>query len=116
MTTNNVENNNTSEATPPDLVDVVTKILIKHNHPNPEAWTSRLNPDAFNPRTLDIQRFLINRAWHQILGELDINKIEDTLDIRYQLVDTGEIKRWVELFEQGVVPCIIRHNLPLTPQ
>ena len=95
-----------------DLVSFVTKLLASKNHPRPDAWKEYLNPDAFVAQP-EIQRFLINRAWRLIMARV---VGENTMDIRYCLVDSGEIHDWARLFETEVLPCIMRYNLPIQRQ
>ena len=96
--------------TPVNLVAIVGDILMMHGHQRPDDWKRFLNPDALNTNDPLIQRFLINRAWRTIIGSVaDVN----TIDIRYCLVDNGEITDWIRLFETGVVPFIIQYNLPV---
>lgn len=101
--------NSAASAQPQRLTDQISDILQRAGHPRATEWLNGVHPDALrddvNP---DVQRFLINRYWRLQLGSLPIN----TLDERYCLVDTGEIARWLELFEQKVAPCIVTHNLP----
>lgn len=108
MNTHNVAN--VSPAPPTDLVLAVTELLAKHNHPHPLVWTQGLHPDAFNQPDVTVQRFLINRRWRMILG---LVTQENTMDIRYCLVDSGEISDWLRLFETKVLPCAIKYSLPL---
>lgn len=90
-----------------DLVNMVTDVLIKCGHTRPEDWKRGLHPDAINNSDMHAQRFLINRHWRVILGE-----IPESFDARFCLVDTGDLDDWLRLFETGVVPCILKHNLP----
>lgn len=98
------------------LVTSVTDLLVKNGHPSPDAWTVGLNPDALVTPDQNIQRFLINRQWRCILsnfGELTGTK---TMDERYCLVDQNvNPSDWLRLFEDGVLPCILKHNLPFNP-
>lgn len=91
-----------------NLVDEVSKILEEAGHPRPQDWKRYLDQNALISDTM-YQRFLINRCFRQILGEVTT---EVTMDVRYCLVDNGKIKDWLRLFKQGVVPCIVRLNLP----
>ena len=102
MKTHIVEENNAN------LVDAITGLLAEYNHHNPKAWKNGLDPDAFTS-TVEVQRFLINRQWRQILGNVTQ---ESTMDARYCLVDEGPIKDWLRLFEDGVMPIVMKYNLP----
>lgn len=91
------------------LVKKITDILSKLGHARPADWTLELHPDASITTDQGIQRFLINRCFRIILGKVTT---EDTINTRFCLVDTGEIDRWLELFEDGVARTIVRLNLP----
>lgn len=92
-----------------NLVTVVDQLMLKHGHPHPYEWKRHLNPDANITNDPSIQRFLINRAMRMLFADVPE---ENTLDIRYCLVDQGEISDWIRLFESEVLPCLIRLNLP----
>jgi hypothetical protein len=92
-----------------NLVDEITKILTECKHHNPSAWVAMVHPDALMSTDSGVQRFLINRAFHMILGGVTT---ENTMDTRFCLVDTGDIKDWILLFRTGVAPTLVRLNLP----
>jgi hypothetical protein len=96
-------------AEPINVVQRITDLLMTHGHPRPTDWQGYLHPDAFVTNDPLIQRFLVNRAWRTIIGS--VTEI-DTMDIRYCLVDTGDIDRSIALFEEGVLPCILQYQLP----
>ena len=92
-----------------DLPKAITDLFISLGHNRPNDWTRYVHPDAFVVQDINIQRFLINRAFRLILGDC---LLEDTMNARYCLVDTGEIKDWLRLFKDGVAPQVIRLCLP----
>lgn len=96
----------------PLLADKITEILEKHGHPRPRDWLHGLaavHVDAVTPTTpQDVQRFLINRYWRLQIGSVQ----ENSLDVRYCLVDTGKIEHWLRLFDADVAKWIVAHNLP----
>lgn len=92
------------------LVYVISELLAKHNHPAPRNWEAYVHRDAFDSHDRGVQRFLINRYWHQEIGLYD----ENTIDVRMCLIDQGSIDDWLRLFEQCVIPCVIRNTLPKT--
>lgn len=93
-----------------DLVAMVTEALTTAGHQRPSDWQRRLHADAINLDLPDDQRrFLVNRALRMVLADA---VGENTMDIRYCLVDQGEIVDWFRLVQAEVVPCIVRHNLP----
>lgn len=99
-----------------NLTTAITNLLKAHNHPNPEAWLSLVHPDALSNPDRSIQRFLINRFWRNAIGDIppsdDGTARSRSLDVRYALVDTGEFKDWLRLFESEIIPCILENNLP----
>jgi hypothetical protein len=103
-----------SAAAPSELKNLayeITEILRIANHPRPEAWMQGLHPDTFTVDDPGIQRFHINRYWRVELAKLSV----DTMDLRFCLVDTGQISDWLRLFRTGgVAECIAKHNLPST--
>jgi len=102
-------NNTVTEETNTDLIKMVNDVLIKLGHQRPTDWMCHLHPDGLNTTDNKLLRFLINRAFRIILGSVSD---ENTMDARYCLVDTGEIKDWIRLFETGVAPTIVRLSLP----
>ena len=118
MSTDTVENKNPSQMfASEDLIEVITQLQKKAGSLRPEAWLTYLDQQAYdNAPNQDQKRFLINRAFRQILSQLDQRGIATTLDERFYLVDQGPIAKWVQLFDQGVIPCLIRHGLPLANQ
>lgn len=91
-----------------NLVHEVNQLMQEAGHPQPLAWQAYLNPDALSSTDLSIQRFLINRAFRLIIN-LVTN--ENTMDVRFCLVDNGEFLDWVRLFKVEVLPCIMRNQL-----
>lgn len=87
------------------LVNIITEMLTKHGHPEPMQWEQFVHKDAFVSPDQGIQRFLINRYWRECVGLFP----ENTIQVRHCLIDQGSIADWLRLFEQGVIPCIIRN-------
>jgi len=105
------QNNVVPKIDPNDrLADLITNLLAAAGHTRPTAWQLFSHPDVFDDDiNQDLQRFLINRAWRQILGNFtEFN----TIDIRFCLVDQGDLQRWLELFENQVIPCVVQNDLP----
>lgn len=100
----------TTEPLPTNLVQAITDILAKIGHPRPTDWTRGLHPDATITSDIGIQRFLINRCFRMILGEVTT---ESTMDTRYCLVESGDIGDWLRLFETGIAPTVVRLCLPI---
>lgn len=106
-----------------DPIDAVTDLLREAQHPDPEAWLTRLpgggtvaTLKALRDAPLQAQRVAVNRALRSSLLDRDID--EDTaittMDQRYCIVDTGEIDVWKQLIKDAVVPCMVEYNLPRT--
>lgn len=91
-----------------DPATVVTELLTAAGHPNPSAWLQYLPADYAAAPSVGHKVFLVNRAWRLILGS-----VPDTSDVRYCLVETDRVADWQRSFEQGVIPCAVKHNLPL---
>jgi hypothetical protein len=94
--------------TPVSLVAAVTLLLQQYQHPRPEDWLQGVDPRLLQDG-LDqpSQRMLINRYWR-----LQLSTVPNTMDLRFCLVDSGEISDWLRLFTTEVVPCIVQNNLP----
>lgn len=91
------------------LHEEVTSALAAVGHPDPTRWMNGAPAELTDANTpLDAQRFLINRFWRDQLGRC----AENTMDVRYCLVDKGEFSSWLSLFTETVAPCIVRNNLP----
>jgi L-lysine 2,3-aminomutase len=90
-----------------DLPKAITDLLIKKGHPNPTAWLSKLNPDAFK-EDINYSRFLINRYFRSVLGAVET---ECTMNTRFCLVDECTIPQWYNVFVEGVVGTIVRLGL-----
>ncbi len=90
------------------LVELISELLVKHGHPAPKEWEQYVHQDAFISPDLGIQRFLINRFWREFIGLMP----ENTFQIRQCLIDQGPIDDWLRLFEQGVIPCVMRNIQP----
>lgn len=94
---------------PQDPKTLVTQMLAAAGHPNPSAWEAQLSDMYDTAPSVGHQVFLVNRCWRLIVGD-----VPGTSDARYCLVDTPRIADWQRSFEQGIVPCAVKHNLPLT--
>jgi hypothetical protein len=93
-----------------DLVqEVRTRLLNSGLHSKViEAYdNNRFIVEAEN-KISDVQRFLLNRYWNSQLMSCNKPSIEE----RYCLIPNGEIKDWLRLFEQKVLPFVIENELP----
>jgi hypothetical protein len=96
-------------------LDSITAILERAGHPCPQSWLPTLSPDVMaSENDPQYQRFLINRYWRAVLGNFEVSTGIDTKQARFCLLDSGTEAQWLNLFETGVVPCIINNNLPIT--
>ena len=55
------------------------------------------------------QRFLLNNFWRMQLISIEA----DTQKERFMLLDTGEIGDWIRCFQEGVLPTLVQHRLPI---
>ncbi|MBB5409278.1 hypothetical protein HDG34_003219 [Paraburkholderia sp. HC6.4b] len=100
-------------AAPDNLAAFVTGLLAENLHPEPQAWLRFLQSGVDTLSDPHYQRFAINRAWRVIFAKLNQRERIDTIDVRYCLVDKeGSIQDWKKLFETGVLPFILEHQLP----
>jgi len=94
-----------------DLVQECNKILIKHGLGTQSEQVFLQDEDI--KRALDLhsegQRYFINRFWTlQLMSLVGVN----TMNERWCLVPKGDIKDWLRLFEDSIVPTLINHQLP----
>lgn len=94
-----------------NLVEEITNILIKHNHPNPNGWHTKVHPDAFNHEDVGIRRFNINQFWRTTLSSVDLTSTNNTIGERFCLIEDGSIDDWLRLFDTQVAPSIIKYGL-----
>ncbi|BDD79573.1 hypothetical protein [Burkholderia phage FLC9] len=88
-----------------NLVEYVSDRLAEQGHPAPQKWTGGLHPDALTTTDFSIHRFLVNRQLRLVLGNLDTNTTQE----RFCLVDGGTAEDWKRLFEDKVLPCMIKN-------
>jgi hypothetical protein len=112
--------NNTAAQEPQQpecLVAYVTNLLASNGHPTPEAWLRLLKPGMAGFPDPDYQAYEINRAWRNAFAETigkNILSTEESMDVRYSLIDKCPVANWKTAFEQGALPCIIKHQLPIS--
>ena len=101
-----------TEAAPGSL-DMIAEVrrILQHNTLANQARsyydTHRYIIDA-EGKAPEIQRHYLNLYWGLQLVNADDNSIEE----RYCLVPNGNPKDWLVLFEQKIVPFLIKNNLP----
>lgn len=109
------------------LHEAASKALEEAGHSNPDFWRIFLEPDAKREDVLlDIQRFLINRAFEMSFGCFDpktrfsekiaADYMNDQFDARYCLLPTGDYKTWLHSFKQKVVPFVMKYRLGMEVQ
>lgn len=93
-----------------DLVGEVRKLLIAGGQgPNIQNYDNyQLIKDAAPIGPVG-QMFLLNRYWRLQLIGVDT---ESSLDARSHLIDDIPNEDWLRLFQEGVLPFILKHCLP----
>lgn len=90
-----------------DVVAEISKLLQSAGSPDPFSWESRLGvPDAHSIGP-ERQRFLANRYWRLKMG---LCKEDSTME-RYCLIESGEVKDYLDIFKSNILPFIIRNNV-----
>jgi hypothetical protein len=90
-----------------DLVQEITSLMIKAGHLNPFAWHEQMAMANVQEQGPKLQRFLINRYWRVKMGLC----AEDSTMPRFCLVESGDDKEYLKIFESNILPFIIRNNL-----
>lgn len=90
-----------------DLVAEVTKLLQGAGHPNPYHWETQLGVADSHVIGPKLQRFLANRYWRLKMG---LCKEDSTME-RYCLIESGEDKDYLEIFQVNILPFIIRNSV-----
>jgi hypothetical protein len=101
-----------------ELITAVTQLLVDAGHPEPMFWIDNLHRDAVMSEDFDKRRFQINRQWEMIFGsvspaKVDKNYMRDQLDARYCLLPQGNVKEWLKSFKDGVVPTVMKYQIPM---
>lgn len=63
--------------------------------------------DARNKKP-EMQRFYLNRYWSFQL----ISAPESSIEERYCLIPNGDVKAWLKLFRDKILPFLVRNHLP----
>jgi hypothetical protein len=101
---------------PENMVEWMIDTLAEKGHPEPRAWLRLLRPGIDALPDPDYQAFEINRAWRAAFAETvgkDVMTTEESMDVRYAIIDKCPIENWKQAFVEGALPCILRHQLPL---
>lgn len=88
-----------------NLAEYVTERLSANGHPRPDNWQGGLHPDALVTTDFSIHRFLVNRQLRLVLGNLDTNTTQE----RFCLVDGGTPDDWKRLFDDKILPCMVKN-------
>lgn len=97
-----------------DLVEQCRNVLFKKGLGKEAETAFDTNTDIITAKTLrpEGQRYFLNRFWGLQLMSLTELKGVNTMNERWCLVPTGEIKDWLRLFEDSVTPTLVAHQLP----
>lgn len=96
------------------LANNISDIMLELGHPDPESWKAMVPPAALHHPDLTVQRFEISRVWRQILLSLPMEYADATREARSCLVETlCEPIDYLRFFRLYVIPCAIKHQLPL---
>jgi hypothetical protein len=96
-----------------DLIQECIKILFKHGLGKKGQEVFLTDPEIVQALDLHAegQRYFVNRFWLlQLMSLVDVN----TMSQRWCLVPNGDIKDWLRLFEDSIVPTLVAHQLPKT--
>jgi hypothetical protein len=99
-----------------NLVAWMTQLLAERGHPQPAAWTQFLMAGIDGLPDNDYQMFEINRAWRVAFARIagkGLMTSEESMNVRYSLIDKCPVENWKESFVSGVLPCILRLQLPI---
>lgn len=102
--------NQDRQETEVDLVDFVRSLLIQSGLSlNVQEFFNkdRRIVDA-STRTTDVQRFLLNQYFNMQLMNASVSSI----DQRAALLSSGDIRDWMVLFRERVLPFLIEQDLP----
>ncbi len=95
---------------PTDFIGIISTMLSEAGHKRPSAWTRLIHSDAHDLNIPDdLRRFLVNRVLRMALADAPVT----TLDIRYCLVDKGDVNAYLALIKSEVVPCMTEYDLPV---
>ena len=89
-----------------NLVAEITNLLITHNHAQPDGWRGKL-PDDLSHLSVDQQRIIINRQLRLVIAQCR----ENSAAVRFCLIDDGQTKDWLRLFNDTVAPFMVKFNL-----
>lgn len=111
----NVENA-AEQAPVENLVAWVSNTLAEKGHPAPTGWMQFLAPGIDGLPDNNYQMFEINRALRVAfakIAKLNLLTSEESMNVRYAIIDKCPVDNWKESFIQGVLPCFIRLQLPI---
>lgn len=97
-----------SSTVPPSLREAVELRLRAHNPEAAERFAHSFLPVTGETSAQEIAR--LNRYWRDQLCQLGPDQ---TLAERDHLVDVCQPHDWMRLFDHGVLPTVLVHNLPM---
>jgi len=93
-----------------ELSQWVINKLKELGHSRSRAWLlNKSEPIMGNDPYVMIQ---INNRLRQVVGELDVMGVRNTIMERAALVHDLPVDKWKELISQSVLPLIAKHQLP----
>lgn len=108
----NEEASITTSAPIPNIAEMVTKLLADNGHSRPDDWLYFLEAAYQETDDVTMQLFYINRAWRDILS----TSTDNTINIRFYLLDNTSIDEWAKLFHDGVLTFVLDNQLPHAPK
>lgn len=95
-----------------DLIDAVRQYLIQaglQDRVNQFYDTNRFIKEGIG-KNAEVQRFLLNRYWTTQL----MNANSESMNQRIALISNGDVRDWLVLFHERVLPFVIEQNLPIS--
>lgn len=92
-----------------DLVQATRQLLLDNGlGQNLIHFDNNHHIQSALPLNYEAQRFILNTYFRIQLMSAN----ESSSDARFNLIDTGSAQDWLRLFQQFVLPFLIKHNLP----
>jgi hypothetical protein len=89
----------------PDLVSIIQHLLPEAKH---AIYAENHYVKEAIGKVSSVQRFLLNRYFNEELAKAPVSSI----NVRYNLINDGEIPAWKKLIETFVLPFMAEHDLP----
>ena len=94
-----------------NLIEIVREMLcsvglkqevLKHYDTNVSIINGLQKPS-------DVQRYILNKYFHEVFIQSEVC----TVSVRSKLIANAQATYWLEVFEQGVLPFILEHEIKL---